>query len=225
MTVIVDMWNYPTLDFDRYLLDLTKGDNILYDRVRKKCIHPMFDICFYFEDDRYYSDSKIGCIDLFRYLMEKYGTEMFHAEKKFDWYIKMSFNLAITILKNPNSISCFEKTKPFFCEVYDRFLRELLEHIREKLESFVEVIKSEEEQKRLQLAWEKDKEQVELKRKKEQEQLKLQQEQLELEQKKEQEQLKLQQEQHKKEKEDNEKKLKQSKIDTIVSYFFNRNLN
>ena len=212
------MWNYPTLDFDKYLLDLTEGDHILYDIVRKKCIDPMFDIRFYFPDDRYYSDSKISCIDLFRYLREKYGTEIFHAELKVDWYIDMSFNLAIKILENPKSIFCSEGTKQIFSVVYDRFLRELLELVREKLESFVEVIKSEEEQKRLQLAWEEDKKQVELKRK-------IEQEQLELEQKKEQEQLKLQQEQLKKEKEDNEKKLKQSKIDTIVSYFFNRNLN
>ena len=218
------MWDYPTLDFDEYLLDLTKGHGILYDAVRKKCVDPTFYINFYCENDRYYSDFKIGYIDLFRYIHRKYGTEKLDAKLGLDWYVSMSFILAIKILKNPNSIFCLTETLPFSA-VYDKFLCILSECVRDTIKECVDVIKSEIEQKRLQLAWEKDKEQVELKRKKEQEQLELEQKKEQEQLKLQQEQLKLQQEQLKKEKEDNEKKLKQSKIDAIVSYFFNRNLN
>ena len=205
------MWNYPTLDFDKYLLDLTKGDNILYNTVRKELEYKY--INFIVSN----SAPKEGRICLFTYLMNKYEPEHFCAKLDYEWHISISFKLAIIFLKDPKQILGIEMEQ-LTSTVLTDMLYQLKDFLHGTLKRFVNDIKSKKEQEQLQLAWEKDKEQVELEREKKREQL-------ELEQKKEQEQLKLQQEQLKKEKEDNEKKLKQSKIDTIVSYFFNRNLN
>ena len=201
------MWQYPTFNVDGYLLDLTEGDNILYNMVRKELEYKH--INFIVSN----SAPKEGRICLFTYLMNKYGSELFWAKLDHIWHISISFKLAIIFLKDPKQILGIEMEQ-LTSTAFTDMLYELKGSLHGTLlERFVNDIKSKKEQEQLQLAWEKDKEQVELKRKKEQEQL-------ELERKKEQEQLKLQQKQLKKEKEDNEKKLKQSKIDTIVSYFF-----
>lgn len=214
---------YCTFDFDKYLNDLTKGNVILNDLVQSKLVNlSMLRGCTF-------TDSK-KCLDLINYLQAKYGYkqfDVFYNRPLALVQLNISFKLAVEFLKHPEKI--FGKgTQPPYAFEFDCFLRELVELVIEQTSSFVKKIKQEQlelqvkaEQEQLELERKKEQEQLELKRKAEQERLELQrkaeQEQLELERKKEQEQLK-------KQKEENEKKEKQNRIDTIVSYYFNRNL-